>query len=207
MNLEADPERATQLCCEAQARLTRRVAHLSEDDVRSASLLPGWSVGHVLTHLARNADAHARRLSGALNGCDVSKYERGAEQRRSEIEDGATRSASEIIVDLLASMRALERLFVQSAIAGWPNGDFLGGGDYGVAGSAAHRLREVEMHHVDLGLGYTPAEWPQEYVDWDLPVLLATANERLGSINERRSIMAWLAGRGPLDAQMTLAPW
>lgn len=71
-----------------------RVAGLSDDDMRSASALPGWSLGHVLTHLARNADAHARRLAGALVGQDVPKYGPGQDQRAGEIESGAGRPAA-----------------------------------------------------------------------------------------------------------------
>lgn len=207
MNLENNPKRASQLCSEAQARLMNRAESLTEHEVLSSSRLPGWTIGHVLTHLARNADAHARRLIGALNGQDVPKYASGEEQRRREIEDGAERSADEIIADLCSSMSRLEEVFDLSDAAGWPNGHFLGGGHYGASGCPAHRLREVEMHHVDLGLSYTPLDWPDEYVDWDLPVLLSTAPERIGSSAERRSFMAWLAGRGPLDGETTLAPW
>ncbi|WP_104091511.1 maleylpyruvate isomerase family mycothiol-dependent enzyme [Arthrobacter sp. GMC3] len=207
LTLEGNPGRAAQLCVEAQARLVHRVVPLTDDDVRSSSRLPGWTVGHVLTHLARNADAHARRLSGALRGDDVPKYASGQEQRRGEIEEGAGRSAVEIIAGLQSSQSLLEDVFAKCAAAGWPNGEFLGGGDYGVAGCPAHRLREVEMHHVDLGLGYTPLDWPDEYVAWDLPVLLATVSDRLGSAIERRRFMAWVAGREPLDPETTLGPW
>ena len=64
------------------------------------------------------------------------------------------------------------------------------------------------MHHVDLGLGYTPLDWPDEYVAWDFPVLLATAPERLASSGERRTVSsAWLAGRGPLEPETSLTPW
>lgn len=207
MNLANDPEYASQLCREAQQRLADRVAQLSEDDIASPSHLPGWSVGHVLTHLALNADGHARRLSGSLRGIDVPKYDGGEEQRRQEIEAGSTRPASEIIDDLHASMLALEDIFDQCSAAGWPNGQLLGGGHYGASECPAHRLREVEMHHVDLGLGYTPSEWPEDYVAWDLSELLATVPQRLGSLADRRSFMAWLAGRGPLDAATSLSPW
>ncbi len=207
MNLEDDPERAAKLCREAQQRLMLRASGLGEGDVRSPSQLPGWTVAHVLTHLARNADAHARRLAGSLAGMDVPKYEHGPEQRSSEIEAGATRPAERIIADLKNSVAQLEEVFSQCSAAGWPNGHLLGGGDYGAAGCPAHRLREVEMHHVDLGLGYTPSDWSAEYVDWDLQVLLATVPERLGSANRRRAFMAWLAGRGPLDPQIPLHPW
>jgi len=207
MDLEQEPQRAAQLCCEAQARLVHRVARVAPEDVRAPSLLPGWTVGHVLTHLARNADAHARRLSGALHGYDVPKYPSGQDQRCLEIDDGAGRPVEEIVADLHTSLTGLEEVFVRCSAAGWPNGHFLGGGSYGAAGCPAHRLREVEMHHVDLGLGYTPLDWPEEYVAWDLPVLLATVPGRLRSIGDRQQFMAWLAGRGPLQASSTLTAW
>lgn len=207
MNLENDPEYASQLCREAQLRLTHRVAQLSEQDIAAPSLLPGWSVGHVLTHLARNADGHARRLVGALEGKDLPKYADGEEQRRQEIADGAACPASEILADLEASMEYLEAVFSQCSAAGWPNGELLGGGHYGVSACPAHRLREVEMHHVDLGLGYTPSDWPEDYVAWDLSELLATVPQRLGSLADRRTLMAWLAGRAPLDPATSLSPW
>ena len=35
------------------------------------------------------------------------------------------------------------------------------------------------MHHVDLGLGYEPSDWPEDYVAWELPVLLATVPDRV----------------------------
>jgi hypothetical protein len=47
----------------------------------------------VITHLARNADAHGRRLAGALQGEDVAKYPGGAAQREREIAEGAGRPA------------------------------------------------------------------------------------------------------------------
>lgn len=207
MDLESNPQRAAELCREGQARLMRRAEQLGDSDMRAPSVLPGWTVGHVLTHLARNADAHARRLAGALVGEDVPKYRHGQEQRVNEIESGALRPAAVIIADLDASQTKLEDIFEHSLVAGWPNGGFLGDGKYGVAGCPAHRLREVEMHHVDLGLGYTPQDWPDEYVDWDLPVLLASAADRLSASADRRTFMAWLAGRGSLNPETSLAPW
>ena len=206
-DLERDPQRASELCRAAHARLNARVDGLDDDQVHAASRLPGWTVGHVLTHLARNADAHARRLGGALRGVDVPKYAHGPDQRRREIEDGTRRRAAEIVADLQASVQRLEDVVDRSSAAGWPNGHLLGGGDYGVTGCPAHRLREVEVHHVDLGLGYTPADWAAEYVAWDLPVLLSTVPDRLASDDDRRAFTAWLAGRGPLDPLTTLTPW
>ncbi|MGP9649300.1 maleylpyruvate isomerase N-terminal domain-containing protein [Glutamicibacter sp. AOP38-B1-38] len=170
------------------------------------SKLTGWSVGHVLTHLARNADAHARRLEGALKGEDVPKYVNGAEQRRQEIEHGARNAVSEILADLESSVRRLDGFLEQSEQAHWPNVGFMGGGHYGVDGCPAHRLREVQMHLVDLGLGYSPSQWPEEYATWDLDNLLATVPERLASSDARTELVAWLAGRGPRGEEFTLGP-
>lgn len=206
MTLDGNPQRAAELCREAHERLLRGVEKLTDTDVRAASLLPGWTVGHVLTHVARNADSHARRITGALNGLDVPKYLGGSEQREAEIEAGAGRPSGELIADLEASESRLEQVFDRYAAAGWPNGHFLGGSDYRAVACPAHRLREIEIHHVDLGLGYTPADWPEEYVAWDLQTLLERAAERLAS-DDRRKFMAWLSGRGPLDPETRLAPW
>ena len=206
-DLEQDSDRAAELCNQAQRRLTRRVSLLSEDDVRRSSRLRGWSVGHVLTHLASNADAHTRRLEGALIGNDVPKYLGGETQRVAEIENGAARPAAKIISELIASQNRLAAAMDECSAQRWPHSNFLGGGHYGVGACPAHRLREVEMHHVDLGLGYTARDWPEEYVEWDLTVLLSTVPERLRSDTDRRGFMAWLAGRADTIPVLDLYAW
>ena len=207
MDLEADPERAAALCVSAQTRLLAAVALLDRADVARASRLPGWSVGHVLTHLARNADAHARRLLGALRGEDVTKYPGGAAQREQDIEDGAGRSVHELMQDLAGSQRRLEQLFSECAAAGWPGRQLMGGTHYPATGCPAHRLREVEVHHVDLDIGYRPTDWPTEYIAWELPGLLASVPDRLTAREDRAALLAWLAGRGASPTGLTLDPW
>lgn len=205
-DLAQDPTRAVELCRAAEERLATTAAVLSDEDVRAPSRLPGWTVGHVLTHLARNADGHARRVSGALRGESLGKYAGGADQRRAEVEGGAHRPAAEILADLLASQARLRQLFDVAEAQGWPHGDFLGGEAYCVTACPAHRLREVEMHHVDLALSYTPADWPEEYIAWDLEVVLDTVPGRL-SPEGRQTFLAWVAGRGPVDQSWALSPW
>lgn len=112
--------------------------------LRTDSLLPGWTRGHVLTHLARNADAHARRIAGALQGQDLGKYPGGALQRREEIEQGAARPAADILADLTHSQDKLADLMRQSDQAGWPNAHFLGGSHYGVAIGASRMPRLLQ---------------------------------------------------------------
>lgn len=207
MDLEKNPSIAARLCRESHTELSRQVSGLDDEIMRQSSRLPSWTVGHVLTHLARNADAHSRRLAGAINGEDVPKYANGPEQRRQGIEDGARRTAAEILADLESSNRQLDVLLEQCEREGWPNADFMGGGHYGAGGCPAHRLREVQMHLVDLGLGYTPSQWPKDYVEWDLDNLLASVPERLASSKARTELVAWLAGRSPLNEDFALEPW
>ena len=71
---------------------------LHDEQARAPSLLPGWSVGHVLTHIARNGDSLVWRLEGAAQGELRDQYPGGLEQRRADIEAGAGRPASELVV-------------------------------------------------------------------------------------------------------------
>ena len=104
-DLDADPEAAIELCRAAHARLIARVEQITDEQVRSPSRLPGWTVAHVLTHLARNADGHVRRLEGALRGEDVQRYPGGPAQRDGEIDEGARRCTVDIVADLDAAQR------------------------------------------------------------------------------------------------------
>ena len=51
------------------------------------SLLPGWTRGHVLSHLARNADAMVRALAGAARGERIPMYD-SEDVRAADIEGG-----------------------------------------------------------------------------------------------------------------------
>ena len=59
------PEVHLRWVADAQARFQMAIEGLDDAKVRSPSLLPGWSIGHVLTHVARNADSHRRRADAA----------------------------------------------------------------------------------------------------------------------------------------------
>jgi maleylpyruvate isomerase len=63
------------------------------------------------------------------------------------------------------------------------------------------------VHHVDLDLGYEPSDWPEEYVRWELPVLLATVPGRVPRADDARDLVAWLTGRAPRADAVQLDPW
>jgi maleylpyruvate isomerase len=170
---------AIEVCRGAHQRLMHVVRDVDEETARRPSLLPGWSVGHVLTHLARNADGHVRRLEGALHGEEIARYPGGTDQRDREIEEGAFRPVHDLVEDVAVSARRLEEVWSRCQAVGWSNRHLLGTDQWRTTASPLRRLREVEVHHVDLGLGYGPADWPEEYVRWDLPLVLAQLPRRL----------------------------
>jgi len=108
---------------------------------------------------------------------------------------------------LAHSQQRLEQLFTECSAAGWPGRQLMGGSPHPATGCPAHRFREVEVHHVDLGIGYEPADWPTEHLAWELPGLLASVPDRLRSREDQAALLAWLAGRAGFPVGLTLDPW
>ena len=138
---------------DATERLIRSAEALDDGAVRAPSALPGWTVGHVLTHVARNADAYTNLLTWARTGVETPAYASPA-ARTDGIEDGADRPPAEQIADL----RQAHERFADAAAAmpaeAWTF--FLPSTGASAAAVPWARLREVEVHHVDLGKEYTP---------------------------------------------------
>ena len=67
----------------ATDRLLATAATLTDGQMREPSRLPGWSRGHVLTHIARNADGLANLLRWARTGAgDPDVRQPGGARRR-----------------------------------------------------------------------------------------------------------------------------
>src|SRR5680860_1101225 len=79
--------------------LQHTLAHLTDEQARGQSLLPGWTRGHVLTHVARNADAMLNLATWARTGEETPMYA-SREQRDADIEEGATRPAAALVADV-----------------------------------------------------------------------------------------------------------
>jgi maleylpyruvate isomerase len=206
-DLNADPARVIEMCRASHGRLVATAEQVTDQQVRSPSRLPGWTIGHVLTHLARNADGHVRRLEGALRGEDVPRYPGGPAQRDDDIDQGARRPAAGILADLNAAQHRLELVWDRSVAAGWPHAELRAADRWPITASPVRRLREVEVHHVDLGLGYEPSDWPEDYVAWELPMLLATVPGRVHRTDDMRALVAWLSGRRPVPSAIDLDAW
>ncbi len=186
-------------CVTAQTALNAGVAGLDDTQARSASTLPGWSVGHVLTHLARNADSLVWRLGGAARGEVRDQYPGGLAQRAADIEAGAARPAAELVADLASTSAAVERAMAELPPPAW---DALSRTSRGVVESSRDavlgRWREVVVHHRDLGLGPVPV--PAALLEAWLPRELP----RLADRADPEALLTWIIGRGPVPE---LAPW
>jgi maleylpyruvate isomerase len=179
--------------------------HWSDADVAAPSLLPGWTRGHVLTHIARNADGISDTLAGALHGEVVPRYPDGAQGRNAAIESGATRPFAALAADVRDSAERLDRMF--GAI-----GDADGWGlptehDDPAEAWVFRRWREVEIHRVDLAAGYSPERWPALFVTSVFAEVIPTLEARVqgavrvevtadGSITAELVGRTWTAGSG-----------
>ncbi|MBW6434021.1 maleylpyruvate isomerase family mycothiol-dependent enzyme [Actinoplanes hulinensis] len=144
---------------DATAALLRASGSLADGEMGAPSLLAGWTVGHVLTHLARNADALTNLLTWARTGVETPAYA-SPEDRTAGIEAGAARPVAEQLADLRAAHERFADAAAAMPAAAWTT-------RLPLAKSAAAvpwlRLCEVEVHRVDLGRGYTPADWPDAF--------------------------------------------
>jgi maleylpyruvate isomerase len=186
-------------CVTAHAALLGDLDGLTDAQAGQPSRLPDWTVGHVLTHLARNADSVVYRLEGAAAGEQRDQYPGGLEQRGSDIAAGAGRAAAALVEDVRHSAAAVERVMADLPAHAWDAPSRTARGVVEPSRDAVFsRWREVVVHHGDLGLG--PVPLPPDLVEtWlarELPALTARADQA--------ELLAWLIGRGPAPA---LAPF
>src|SRR5262249_42377492 len=101
-------------------RATQRVLATAEGltDPASASALPGWTQGHVLTHLARNADGLGNLLTWARTGVPTPQSPSG-DARAAAIEDGAGRPLTEQVADLRDSSARFASMAAELPAEAW----------------------------------------------------------------------------------------
>jgi len=186
-------------CLAAQQALADALAGLTDEVARRPSLLPGWSVAHLLAHIARNGDSVVWRLEGAALGELRDQYPGGLDQRGADIEAGASRSAAELVADVTHSSDEVGRVVAELPAAAW---DAPSRTSRGVVEDSRQcvfsRWREVAVHHGDLGMGPVPLPAPlvEEWLARELP--------RLGQRTDPARLLAWVIGR---DAAPELSAW
>jgi maleylpyruvate isomerase len=162
----ADRELASEALGEASARLLRSVDGLHGDDWTAASLLPGWTRADLVAHLALNAEALTRLLHGVVGDDDVppaqppTMYD-SDEQRSDDIADLSRAVPSKIRERLMAGTTHLADAIQAVPADRWDTtAERTPGGRPMRAGAVpGMRWRELEIHHSDLGLSYSRADW------------------------------------------------
>ncbi len=188
-------------CAAAHAALVADLDGLSDAQARQPSTLPGWSVGHLLTHIARNADSVVRRLEGARRGEVLDQYAGGLAGRRDDIEAGAGRSAAALVGDVRDTAAAVEQSMASLPPAAWAARSRTVRGRVETSSDVVFsRWREVAVHRGDLGLHPGPVPLPPALVEAWLPAEVAALPGRA----DRAALLSWILGRGPAPE---LAPW
>ena len=212
----------------AQRRVEAVVRLMHDAEVPEPSALPGWSRGHVLTHLARNADSQTAMLEGAARDEIVDQYPGGDAQRSGDIEAGASRPLAEIATDLARGHEEFLAAAAAMPEEAWPRLTRPRAGERPAWATVWARWREVEVHLLDLGLGpeslasHVSASFVEAFLPGEtaqlparLPPTFAGATVELsGSATDR---LLWLMGRptGPVSLTVDgadlsydeLVPW
>lgn len=150
---------------DATDRLLADAATLDDAALGEPSLLPGWSRGHVLAHLSRNADALVNVLSGR-------PMYAGAEARDADIEAGSGRPLTVQLADLRDSADAFARAADGLTGEQWEQTVELRNGVTDRAAALPfRRWVEVELHHIDLDTAHTVADLPGRFTDRALEYL------------------------------------
>lgn len=195
---------------DAQRRFEDAIARLTDDDVRRPTALPGWTIGHLLTHVARNADSHTRRSEAAARDEVVDQYPGGFEGRAADIEAGAHRSAAELVDDVRTSAARMHDVWRSTPDTAWANiTRDVGGRTRPLSDLVPRRWQELEVHAVDLDAGVTYRDWSDDFVEQWLPRLRATFADRPATPGgfDDRDELAWLYGRLKGDDVPPVPPW
>jgi maleylpyruvate isomerase len=217
--LMTDVDRSTE-------RLLQTAESLDDSAIGTPSILPGWTVGHVLTHVARNADAYTNLLTWARTGVETPAYA-SATARAEGIEAGAGRPLQDQIDDIRTAHERFADAGAAMPAEAWTY--FLPSTGQSAAAVPWARLREVEVHHVDLGLHYTPADWSDAFAlrllreiitgaksdgpalvlrpyGLEHPMSIGTPDDTSPTVaGPTRSLAAWLAGRAD-GGDLTVSP-
>lgn len=143
----------------ATQRFLDSAADLTDATLAEPSLLPGWTRAHVMAHVARNADSLINLLNWARTGIPARQYA-SPDEREAGIQAGAKLPIGELLADVREASERFARACADLPADAWT----VVLDDAGPAVTVVwRRLREVEVHHVDLAAGYTWRDWPEAF--------------------------------------------
>ncbi|MEO7195611.1 MAG: maleylpyruvate isomerase family mycothiol-dependent enzyme [Pseudonocardiaceae bacterium] len=151
------PERDLAWVADAQALFERTVLKLP--DLRGPARLPGWTRGHVVTHVARNAEGLCRLLTWARTGIETPMYA-SREQRDADIEAGSGREVAEQLDDLRRTGAAFAAAASELSPQNWDV--IVRHGLLPASTVPWARVRELWLHLVDLDAAVEIADIPED---------------------------------------------
>jgi maleylpyruvate isomerase len=215
----------------AHQRLIAGVADLTDSQIAQPSLLPNWNVGHVLSHIALNAEAFVNVAAGLANG-EVGIMYPTTESRDEAINQGATRTAEEIRAHIKSSCAAFDNAWQHEFALDATAARLVGTPTFAASEIPLRRLREVEVHHADADLtNFSYCDMSEAFVTFELTEQLQLIGRRstkpLHLVDEtgshhhlglnaelvqpiaadRRSILAWSMNRIELPGLSKLGDW
>lgn len=150
----------TELLQEATQRLIRTVDALDDTAWAEPSALPAWTRAHVVAHLTLNAEGLAGALAGIVTGEPAPMYS-SQDARDDEIAELAARDPGDLRTRMLGATTEFG-----DAMAAVPDDAWSariervpGGRTFRASSVPGMRLREIEIHHVDLAAGYSRDDW------------------------------------------------
>ncbi|MFB7108630.1 maleylpyruvate isomerase N-terminal domain-containing protein [Streptomyces sp. NPDC056291] len=185
------------------------VAGLGEAGFSAPSVLPEWTRGHLVAHVAANADALCNLVHWAATGEQTPMYA-SAEERAAGIAKAPTLSADQLRSWLTGSAHRLAEGLDGLTDEQWQHKVVTAQGRTVPATELPWmRAREVCVHAVDLGTGVvTFADLPKGF----LTALVAEISAKRGLTElpdcPLPEVAAWLAGRPhSLADAPELGPW
>lgn len=144
----------------------------------------------------------------------VDQYEGGYDGRNAEIEGGSARSAAELLEDVRRSARAVEDAWRDVPPVAWRGRTRdADGKERPLFELPARRWQEVEVHLVDLHVGVSHRDWPEDFVlEW-LPRTRERMWARMPSdtaglgFDVPADELAWFYGRFHREDLPELPPW
>jgi maleylpyruvate isomerase len=148
-----------------EAFLLDALAGLSDEELLAPCRLEGWSRRHLVSHLARNADALGNLLAWARTGVETPMYA-SPDERASRIDEDAQRPPDVIRADALAASARLVAAVAALPDPAWDAPVRTARNRPIDAGEVPWmRIRESWVHTVDLDVGLTFASVPAAVVD------------------------------------------
>ncbi|WP_034517831.1 maleylpyruvate isomerase N-terminal domain-containing protein [Actinomadura rifamycini] len=172
--------------------------------------LPGWTRGHLVAHVAANAEALGNLVRWAATGEPTPMYA-SPEERAAGIERGARMGGAELTAWLARACAALRAGMDGLSGEQWGREVVTAQGRSVPASEVPWlRSREVFVHTVDLGVGVGFGDLPDGF----LRALVADAAAKRGldaaalPDGPRPEVAAWLTGRPhALAGAPPLGPW